>query len=1140
MAVVGHAYVVVRAITDGVANDIARGFSGNKIGVATERAGRGIGNALIRGITGGLQDDKNVFLKTANNFQRLYPEADGLRRAFTNAMRAGYLLQSGLGALIGTLAAAGGGLVALGGAAAGAAASIVSAAGALIALRVGLGIASFSLKGIAQAVKEASSATGNYREELQQLRFEQEEAALSEDRAALNLEKARQNMLRVADLAPSSLIRRDATLAFKEAELAYRRAKDRAQDLKDGLDTPGGGKDPFSELTPSQKEFAEYLLSIKGILDGLRESAASGFLPILQSQIQKIIDSPLLGILTTRFNDLGVAVGLAVKNFVGFVLDPENLKDFDEVLGNIAENIPIIGTIAGSVFDAFLSLLVASDDQTKRFLEFLATKAGEFAKFLDTKQATGELETFFKRAGDIAADIGTIFGNVFAGIGRVIRVNFEPGSGGDMLIQWLKDVSEGFANKDIIGAELFFQRVAGNAIAMGDAIGGALESIGKQAANPAIGEFYRALDNGSLAFERLVTESVKAQVPLGELLANLTEIVSIFADAGQPMAFFETLSFIAGGFEEILRQMRPVLDAIGPFIGTLSAVGLILATVTKLALVFGGFIKSALVGFGLFTVAANGALTATLTLSGGLAGLTTAIRTALATNPVGWAILAVSAIAAVASALAGIDAQKIDDTSKNVTAAFKAGEDGLSVWKTAVTGLNDEGMVKLIDSGKEVRAALDNTATSVNKFGRTVRTNSAQNEAVGKSFDAIGRSLGNIASTDLPSAQKGFINLTKELNLTTEQKGKALDKMGDFREALVTQADALGIVIRDTQGNIDKEKLLQLALGEGEYGRRIQIELEKERKKAIEEVLKAQSDSYKAWEDQTLAISGWDDSIKDAMKNGKLNLTDALKNMETSLTDSIEIQDGYLKLKMRGLSEASLEYIKTTGESAPALVEALLGASDAEFEKFDKMANQAALRLSDTFNRAKTDLINAWADGKISETTFNSLNSGLQKATNPQELAAIKQRINQTLAQPTVIKITADTSAIKASLDAFQRSGLSLTAYVRSIETPPVRGRASGGYISGPGGPRSDLIPAMLSNGEYVVNARATSRYRSLLERINSEGNRFADGGAADGSRGVPLGGINIVVNPSPGMDERALAAAVSRRLAFEIKKGTI
>jgi hypothetical protein len=35
-----------------------------------------------------------------------------------------------------------------------------------------------------------------------------------------------------------------------------------------------------------------------------------------------------------------------------------------------------------------------------------------------------------------------------------------------------------------------------------------------------------------------------------------------------------------------------------------------------------------------------------------------------------------------------------------------------------------------------------------------------------------------------------------------------------------------------------------------------------------------------------------------------------------------------------------------------------------------------------------------------------------------------------------------------------------------------------------------------------------------------------------------PAGGINITVNPSPGMDERELAALVSRQLAFQLRRG--
>jgi hypothetical protein len=57
---------------------------------------------------------------------------------------------------------------------------------------------------------------------------------------------------------------------------------------------------------------------------------------------------------------------------------------------------------------------------------------------------------------------------------------------------------------------------------------------------------------------------------------------------------------------------------------------------------------------------------------------------------------------------------------------------------------------------------------------------------------------------------------------------------------------------------------------------------------------------------------------------------------------------------------------------------------------------------------------------------------------------------------------------------------------------------ADGGFVTGPGGPRDDKIPAMLSNREFVVNAKDTARNRETLEYINSGGvipRRFADGG---------------------------------------------
>ena len=63
--------------------------------------------------------------------------------------------------------------------------------------------------------------------------------------------------------------------------------------------------------------------------------------------------------------------------------------------------------------------------------------------------------------------------------------------------------------------------------------------------------------------------------------------------------------------------------------------------------------------------------------------------------------------------------------------------------------------------------------------------------------------------------------------------------------------------------------------------------------------------------------------------------------------------------------------------------------------------------------------------------------------------------------------------------------------------------QATGGYISGPGTATSDSIPAMLSNGEYVIRASAVDRIGlGALNAINSgRVSKFANGGYAGGGK---------------------------------------
>ncbi len=123
----------------------------------------------------------------------------------------------------------------------------------------------------------------------------------------------------------------------------------------------------------------------------------------------------------------------------------------------------------------------------------------------------------------------------------------------------------------------------------------------------------------------------------------------------------------------------------------------------------------------------------------------------------------------------------------------------------------------------------------------------------------------------------------------------------------------------------------------------------------------------------------------------------------------------------------------------------------------------------------------------------------------------------------------------------------------KSLFTGPFGGRvfgtpgsyADGGSISGPGTSTSDSIPAMLSDGEFVVNAGATRKHLGLLHAIN--GNRkiglghFAIGGPVGlmGDIGLPqVSGSSSIVGG--GGTSEALhhvtidLGVVERSMAFE------
>lgn len=157
--------------------------------------------------------------------------------------------------------------------------------------------------------------------------------------------------------------------------------------------------------------------------------------------------------------------------------------------------------------------------------------------------------------------------------------------------------------------------------------------------------------------------------------------------------------------------------------------------------------------------------------------------------------------------------------------------------------------------------------------------------------------------------------------------------------------------------------------------------------------------------------------------------------------------------------------------------------------------------LGDTFNRIAENLAINFLQGVL-QKAIGSLGilQNLGNQTAKQEISNAKKETAAQAGKTGVLAANATASYIAAMpFMAFGAAGVvsgqMLSAKMAGMGMSAF---ASGGYVSGAGTGKSDSIPAMLSNGEYVINADAVRRVGvSALNRINQGTSAgFADGGS--------------------------------------------
>lgn len=702
MAVVGEASIIIRPITTGFAGAVKRDLDrvGGLAGSAGSRAGKQFGGAFGKafGPTG-----RNIF----SNDQIGKALATG--KAFASLNRTGMTLQTTFSALLGGIGSVLTAIVSLGASAAAAAPSLLVLGSTLVSVAVGAIAAKLALGGVGQALskylkaqkkgakdttaaddriedayrrrlevvernkeaiveadaeiakatKEVEEAQLDYNkaleeanETIQQLGFDAEDAALAEKKAALELEKAREGLQRVQDLPPNSRARKEAELAYAEAELNLRKAKDRNGDLakeqerlaKTGpagvegvirasekladaaaavedaemaknktilegakaqadaqreLDRAKRDKkksaaedDPLEGLNDSQKEFVKFLASLKPKIDAIKKSASDAFLPKLTTAIE-LLAAKAFPIIETGVGKVGDALGNASITIAKAITESGNLKDLATLFENAATNIELLGRIIGNVWGIFLSYAKALQPLTERFLKYLDGATKKYEEYLDTPEGAKALEDFFNTAGDVAAEIGQVFKEAFGALGVIIKANVGPGTGGQFLLDWLEGSLKGFKEfgKTVEGQQElkeFFLQSSKNAASALSAVGAFFKEILKAGADPNVGKAFDILKGGSDAFGSILTKSNEAAPSLATLVVNIIKIIDLITDSGQIKTFFDTLNVAAVALKKVLEN--DVVQAIMNVTGPITGFLLAFGLVKIILLNVGSFV----------------------------------------------------------------------------------------------------------------------------------------------------------------------------------------------------------------------------------------------------------------------------------------------------------------------------------------------------------------------------------------------------------------------------------------------------------------------------------------------------------------------------------------------------------------------
>jgi phage-related protein len=368
-----------------------------------------------------------------------------------------------------------------------------------------------------------------------------------------------------------------------------------------------GGTDPFAGLNQAQIDFVNFIQSLKPQFEALKAIAANSFLPPLQEAITTL-STKAFDTVANGVGLLGTAMGKASISLANAITTTGNLGKLNAVFINSAPLIETAGKVIGNLYGIILSVLVQAAPAAQRFANYLTTVTTNFDNFLSNASNQKGIQDFFLRSSDALATFGDIFGNIFKGFAGIINANLGPGTGGGYLLTYIDNATGKFADLDDglkkqTGLKNYFNGVDGNLVSILGFLGELIKAFGALGTNPAIGKAFDTLKQAVPFMKDLADKSTDAAPNMAQLIVTIAKILDKLADTGAIKDFFDTLNDIGGVIYDVLNNkvVNAILTVTGRIHGVILAFVLLGTGVGLVAKIILGHFINIVTGLGQIT-----------------------------------------------------------------------------------------------------------------------------------------------------------------------------------------------------------------------------------------------------------------------------------------------------------------------------------------------------------------------------------------------------------------------------------------------------------------------------------------------------------------------------------------------------------